>query len=229
MSYLSQMAGLAVQNFVSAAVGMAVLVAVIRGFARRSTTTLGNFWVDLYRSLVYVLLPLALVLAVILISQGVVADVRRRRDGDDARGRAADDRTRPGRVADRDQAARHERRRLLQLELGRPVREPERLHGLPRAARDPADPGRAGLHVRPDGRRCGRAGRSSPPWSRSSRRRGDRGARRAAGRPGPARLRRPLAPRDGRRREHGRQGGALRHRRERALRGRRRRSPRPAP
>ena len=72
MSYLSQMAGLAVQNFVSAALGMAVLVAVIRGFARRSASTVGNFWVDLYRSLVYILLPLALILAVVLISQGVV-------------------------------------------------------------------------------------------------------------------------------------------------------------
>ena len=71
MSYLSQMAGLAVQQFVSAAVGMAVLVAVIRGFSRRSVTELGNFWVDLYRSLVYILLPLALILGLILLSQGV--------------------------------------------------------------------------------------------------------------------------------------------------------------
>ncbi len=72
MSYLSQMAGLAVQNFVSAALGMAVLAAVIRGFARRSAGTLGNFWVDLYRSLVYILVPLAVVLSLILVSQGVV-------------------------------------------------------------------------------------------------------------------------------------------------------------
>ena len=72
MSYLSQMAGLAVQNFVSAALGMAVLAAVIRGFARRSASTVGNFWVDLYRSLVYILLPLAVILAVLLVSQGVV-------------------------------------------------------------------------------------------------------------------------------------------------------------
>jgi K+-transporting ATPase ATPase A chain len=71
MSYLTQMAGLAVQNFVSAAVGMAVLVAVVRGIARRSSGQIGNFWRDLYRSLVYILLPLSIVLAVILISQGV--------------------------------------------------------------------------------------------------------------------------------------------------------------
>lgn len=72
MSYLTQMLGLGVQNFVSAAVGMATLVAFIRGFARRTTTTIGNFWVDLTRSALYVLLPLSLVLAVLLVSQGVV-------------------------------------------------------------------------------------------------------------------------------------------------------------
>jgi K+-transporting ATPase ATPase A chain len=71
MSYLTQMAGLAVQNFVSAAVGMAVLAAVVRGLARRSRGELGNFWRDLYRTLIYILLPLAAVVAVILISQGV--------------------------------------------------------------------------------------------------------------------------------------------------------------
>jgi K+-transporting ATPase ATPase A chain len=71
MSYLTQMAGLAVQQFVSAGVGMAVLAAVARGLARRTTSELGNFWVDLYRSLVYVLLPLSLILALILMSQGV--------------------------------------------------------------------------------------------------------------------------------------------------------------
>jgi K+-transporting ATPase ATPase A chain len=71
MSYLTQMAGLAVQQFVSAGVGMAVLAAVARGLARRTTTELGNFWVDLYRSIVYILLPLSVILAVILMSQGV--------------------------------------------------------------------------------------------------------------------------------------------------------------
>jgi K+-transporting ATPase ATPase A chain len=72
MSYLTQMAALAVQNFVSAGVGMAVLAAVVRGISRRSRDELGNFWVDLYRSCVYILLPLAVVLTVILVSQGVV-------------------------------------------------------------------------------------------------------------------------------------------------------------
>jgi len=70
MSYFTQMAGLALQQFVSAGVGMAVLAAVIRGIARRSAGTLGNFWVDLYRSLVYIFLPLSLVLGTILLTQG---------------------------------------------------------------------------------------------------------------------------------------------------------------
>jgi K+-transporting ATPase ATPase A chain len=72
MSYLTQMLGLGVQNFVSAATGMAVLVAFIRGFTRKNAETLGNFWVDLTRSTVYVLLPLSIVLALLLVSQGVV-------------------------------------------------------------------------------------------------------------------------------------------------------------
>jgi len=71
MSYLTQMAGLAVQNFVSAAVGIAAMVALFRGFSRRSSATLGNFWRDLYRTLVYVLLPVAIVGAVVLIAIGV--------------------------------------------------------------------------------------------------------------------------------------------------------------
>jgi K+-transporting ATPase ATPase A chain len=72
MSYLTQMLGLTVQNFVSAATGMAVLAAFIRGFARRTTQTIGNFWVDLTRTTLYILLPLSFVLALILVSQGVV-------------------------------------------------------------------------------------------------------------------------------------------------------------
>jgi K+-transporting ATPase ATPase A chain len=72
MTYFSQMAGLAVQNFVSAAVGMAVLAAVIRGFASRGASNLGNFWQDLTRTLFYILLPLSIVGALVLVSQGVV-------------------------------------------------------------------------------------------------------------------------------------------------------------
>jgi len=72
MSYLSQMLALTVQNFVSAASGMATMVALIRGFARRSVETIGNFWVDLTRTTLYILLPLSVILALALVSQGVV-------------------------------------------------------------------------------------------------------------------------------------------------------------
>lgn len=76
MSYLAQMLGLTVQNFVSAATGMAVLVAFVRGLTRRQTATIGNFWVDLTRTTLYILLPLAFVLAVALASQGVIQNFR---------------------------------------------------------------------------------------------------------------------------------------------------------
>jgi potassium-transporting ATPase potassium-binding subunit len=72
MKYVTQMVGLTVQNFVSAAAGMAVAVALIRGFSRKTSGTLGNFWTDMTRSVLYILLPLSIVLAVILLSQGVV-------------------------------------------------------------------------------------------------------------------------------------------------------------
>lgn len=72
LGHLAQMLGLGVQNFVSAATGMAVLLALVRGLARRCTDTVGNFWTDLVRTTVYVLLPLSLLLALALASQGVV-------------------------------------------------------------------------------------------------------------------------------------------------------------
>jgi K+-transporting ATPase ATPase A chain len=72
MSYLTQMVGLTVQNFVSASAGMAILVAFIRGLTRHNTHNLGNFWVDMTRSTLYILFPLSIVVAVVLVSQGVV-------------------------------------------------------------------------------------------------------------------------------------------------------------
>ena len=72
MSYLTNMLGMTVQNFVSAATGMAILIALIRGLARRSRGAIGNFWVDLVRSTLYILLPIALVSSLVLVSQGAV-------------------------------------------------------------------------------------------------------------------------------------------------------------
>ena len=75
MTYFAQMAGLAVQNFVSAAVGIAVVVALIRGIVARSGRALGNFWQDLVRTLLYVLLPISIVGALFLVSQGVIQNL----------------------------------------------------------------------------------------------------------------------------------------------------------
>jgi K+-transporting ATPase ATPase A chain len=76
MSHLTQMAGLAVQNFVSAAVGISVAVALVRGLARRRSETIGNFWVDLTRTTTRILLPLSVAIALLLASQGVVQSLR---------------------------------------------------------------------------------------------------------------------------------------------------------
>ena len=76
MSYLTQMAGLAYHNFVSAAVGIALAIAFIRGIARRQMQTIGNFWVDMVRSCLWVLLPFCIVGALVLVSQGVVQNLR---------------------------------------------------------------------------------------------------------------------------------------------------------
>jgi len=74
-SYFSQMLGLAVQNFLSAVTGIVILLAIIRGFARKQTSNLGNFWVDAVRTTLYILLPLSIVAAVILMSQGVIQNL----------------------------------------------------------------------------------------------------------------------------------------------------------
>ncbi|MCX6270464.1 MAG: potassium-transporting ATPase subunit KdpA [Bacteroidetes bacterium] len=76
LSYLVQMTGLTVQNFVSAATGIAVLLALTRGISRKTTDKLGNFWVDLTRSTIYILLPLSILLAVVLVGQGVIQNFK---------------------------------------------------------------------------------------------------------------------------------------------------------
>jgi len=76
MSYLSQMIGLVIQNFASAAVGIALAAALVRGVARHSAGTLGNFWVDLVRIIYYLLLRICLVFAVFLVSQGMIQNFK---------------------------------------------------------------------------------------------------------------------------------------------------------
>ncbi len=74
-SYFTQAIGLAVQNFLSAATGMAIVIALIRGFVRKTAETIGNFWVDLTRTVLYILLPISFIAAIVLVSQGVIQDV----------------------------------------------------------------------------------------------------------------------------------------------------------
>ena len=77
LSYFSQMVGLTVQNFVSAAVGICVLFALIRGFIKVKSEGLGSFWADLTRVVLYILVPLSIVVSVLLVSQGVVQNMNR--------------------------------------------------------------------------------------------------------------------------------------------------------
>ena len=139
MSYLTQMAGLAYHNFVSAAVGIALAIAFIRGIARRQMQTIGNFWVDMVRSCLWVLLPFCVVGALVLVSQGVVQNLqavrhgeaggtatgpacrRRRQTGGgcqrqagDGHGYHPDHRARARGLAGDHQGVRHQRWRLLQ-------------------------------------------------------------------------------------------------------------------
>ena len=148
----------------------------LRSAQRRRT--IGNFWVDLTRITLYVLLPLSLVLALVLVSQGVIqnfdaykevttleprptaAEGRCAAAGMDAQGTPSGDVTPtqtladgPGRLAGSDQGARHQRRRLLQRQLRASIREPDGADQFPADAGDLPDPGGAVLHVRPHGRR----------------------------------------------------------------------------
>ena len=187
MSYFTQMAGLAYHNFVSAAVGIAVAIAFIRGIAQKEKDTLGNFWVDLVRGLLWVLLPICIVGALVLVSQGVVQNLRpydkvavidpQTVTTADAAGKPqtqvverADDRAGPGRLAGNHQAVRHQRRRLLQRQQRASVREPDAADELPRDVRHLRDLGRPHLHARQHDRlaqaRLGRLGRDGVPVPR---------------------------------------------------------------
>ena len=128
MWHLTQMAGLAVQNFVSAAAGMAVAGrADPRPRRAGGRTTLGNFWVDLIRTTTRILLPLAFVVRARAREPGRDPELPRLHDASrPSRAQTQTDPGRPDREPGCDQAARQERRRLLQRELRAPVREPER-------------------------------------------------------------------------------------------------------
>ena len=126
MSYLVQMLGLTHQNYLSAATGIVLAVAVIRGFARHSMRTVGNFWVDITRCTLYILIPICVPYALFLVWQGIPQTLGALCRRDDARRRQAAHRGRTGRLANRHQDAWHQWRRLLQRQRFASVRESHR-------------------------------------------------------------------------------------------------------
>ena len=126
MSYLVQMLGLTHQNYLSAATGIVLAVAVIRGFARHSVRTVGNFWVDITRCTLYILIPICVPYALFLVWQGIPQTLGPYVDATTLEGAKQTHRGRPGRLADRHQDARHQWRRLLQRQCRASVRESDR-------------------------------------------------------------------------------------------------------
>ena len=125
MSYLTQMAGLTVQNFLSAATGIVLAVALIRAFARASMQTVGNFWVDLTRATLYVLLPFAIVGTLILVWQGVPQTLGPYIDATTLEGAKQTLSQGPAATQIAIKTARHQWRRLLEREFRLPLREPD--------------------------------------------------------------------------------------------------------
>ena len=212
MSYFTSMAGLLVQHFASAAVGLAVVIALIRGLARTRSPFIGNFWVDIVRGTTRILLPLSVLFAILLGSQGVIANFHGFRAVTIDGGRQAAHPGRPAGGMDGDQAVGEQRRRLLQRELGAPVREPHAALELPRALPH----GRARVRPR-GGLRDPRQGQASGPARRLDhgdpldRRVAVRQLRRDQRQPPPHRGRcEPVDHRRPGRRQHGGQGGPRR-------------------
>ncbi len=139
MTYLTQMAGLAYHNFISAAVGIALAIAFVRGIARQEQETIGNFWVDMTRALLWVLLPFCIVGALLLVSQGVVQNFRAYDVVETLDGGQSNDRTGSGGVTGDHQAVGHQWRRILQRQQRSPVREPDAALELSSDVRDLRD------------------------------------------------------------------------------------------
>ena len=124
MSHLTQMLGLTVHNFLSAATGLAMAFALVRAFARSSAQTVGNFWVDMTRVALYVLLPLSIVVALVMVALGVPQTLHGLVRRDHARRRQTDDLDRADGEPGGDQGAGHQRRRLHERQFRPSVREP---------------------------------------------------------------------------------------------------------
>ncbi len=220
------MLGLTVHNFLSAATGLAMAFALVRAFARSAATTVGNFWVDVTRITLYVLLPLSIVIALVLVALGRAADACGLGRRDDARRRQADDLDRADGEPGGDQGARHQRRRLHERQFRASVREPERLDQHAADLGAAAGPRRLGDRVRPLGRRRQTGPRDPRRHGRAARRRRRRRSTPPRATAVPARDR---ARRRSLRRQYGRQGGSLRSGDDRAVHRPRPAAPAPAP
>ena len=214
MSYLTQMAGLTVHNFVSAATGIALAIALIRGFARRSARTIGNFWVDMTRTVLYVLLPIAIVVGLFFVWQGMPQNLGGLCRSDDARRRQTGDRPGSGGFAGSHQNDGHQRRRLLQRQFCASLRESERPHQFRPDGADFFDRRVAHQCLRSDGRQGAAGlgdlrGHGHFVFGRRVHRLRHRKRRQSGFRKPAHRCR---AKRASGRRQHGRQGGAVRHR-----------------
>jgi hypothetical protein len=148
MSHLSQMTQLAFHNFVSAAVGMGVAVAFIRALSRKSAGRIGNFWADLVRGTLYLFLPVSFIASLVLVQQGAIQNFSPSVEVTTLEGATQTARDGPGGEPGVDQAARHQRRRLLQRQRRASVREPDAVHEPAVDAPDLRDPVGAGLRVR---------------------------------------------------------------------------------
>ncbi len=222
LSYLVQMAGLTMHNFTSAAAGIAIAIAMIRGFARQQANAIGNFWADLVRATVYILLPLSLVIALLFCSQGVIQNLHPYTTATTIEGKTQ--------VIAQGPVASQEAIKMLGTNGGgffganstHPFENPTPLDELDSDAGHLHDPGRIDLHLRKDGRRH---------ETRLGSVRGDERAvpgrrfcsiRVGTGRKSDSFQARGGIRRDGHpaRRQHGRQGSAFRHCRHGAVRHR---------
>ena len=191
LSYLRQMFMVTFLQFVTAATGMAALAAVIRALGGSRLTRLGHFYVDVTRASVRILLPLSIVVGTIALWQGTPMTFGGAVHATTLEGAPADDRARRGRGGGRDQAARHQRRRLLRAELGASVREPDAAHQPGADVGDRRRPDGHGLDPRGDDRPAATRGRALRDAARALRAAARR--RRCGARPGAARRSPPPA------------------------------------
>ena len=162
MSYFSQMVALAVHNFTSAAVGICVVLALIRGISRKRSDTVGNFWVDMTRAIFYVLLPISFVAAIVLVWQGVPQTMNGYASATGIEGIAQTIAYGPIASQEAIKELGTNGGGFLNANSAHPLREPDAVHQLPRDVPDPLHPGGAHVHVRAlGGQHRARAGRSS--------------------------------------------------------------------